>query len=82
MGDCDLGRVDKVRRRTEQIGSLGGVVAAEARPKIETGLANRLRALAQRCREAAQWTTVPDLARELDDIAGRLSREAEGVESK
>ena len=57
-------------------------MAAEAPPMLEVGIADRLRALAQRCREASQWTTVPDLARELDDIADRLSREAERIESK
>ncbi len=57
-------------------------MAAEAPPMFEAGIADRLRALAQRCREASQWTTVPDLARELDDIADRLSREAERIESK
>ena len=52
------------------------------RPVLETGLADRLRALAQRCREVSQWTTVPDVTRELDDIAERLSHEADRVESK
>ena len=51
-------------------------------PALETGLADRLRALAQRCRDVSQWTTVPDVTRELDDIAERLSHEADRVESK
>ena len=62
--------------------SLGGVVTTGTRPVPETGLADRLRALAQRCREVSQWTTVPDVTRELDDIAERLSHEADRVESK
>jgi hypothetical protein len=57
-------------------------VAAEARSVFEAGIADRLRVLARRCREAAQWTTVPDLARELDDIADQLSREADRIEDK
>jgi len=68
--------------RTEQIGSLGGVVTTETRPVPEAGLADRLRALAQRCRELSQWTTIPDVTRGLDDIADCLSHEADRVESK
>jgi hypothetical protein len=48
----------------------------------DTALADRLRVLARRCREVSQWTTVPDVTRELDDIADRLSREADRVQSK
>ena len=51
-------------------------------PVLATGLADRLRALAQRCRDVSQWTTVPDVTRELDDIAERHSHEADRVESK
>jgi len=51
-------------------------------PVPEATLADRLRALAQRCREVSQWTTVPDVVRELDGIAESLSREADRVESK
>ena len=57
-------------------------MATETSPALETGLADRLRVLAQRCRDVSQWTTVPDVTRELDDIAERLSREADRVESK
>ena len=57
-------------------------MAAEARSMVEAGIADRLQVLARRCREAAQWTTVPDLTRELDDIADRLVREAERIDGK
>ena len=63
-------------------GSLRGLVAAEARSMVEAGIAARLLVLARRCREASQWTTVPDLTRELDDIADRLVREAERIDGK
>jgi len=57
-------------------------VTTETRPVPEAGLADRLRALAQRCRELSQWTTIPDVTRGLDDIADCCSREADRVESK
>jgi hypothetical protein len=55
-------------------------VTAETRPVPAAGLADRLRALARRCRELSQWTTVPDMTRELDDIADCLSDEADRAE--
>jgi hypothetical protein len=52
------------------------------RSALEASLAGRLRALAQRCRELSQWTTIPDVTRELDDIADCLSQEADRAENK
>jgi hypothetical protein len=68
--------------RREGMGSLKGMATTETHPMPEATLAGRLRALAQRCREVSQWTTVPDVVRELDGIAESLSREADRVESK
>ena len=58
------------------------MATTETRPMPEVILADRLRTLAQRCREVSQWSTVPDVVRELDGIADCLSREADRVESK
>ena len=57
-------------------------MTTETRLMPAAGLADRLRALARRCRELSQWTAVPDVTRELNDIADHLSLEADRVESK
>lgn len=49
-------------------------IAVAERAKIE-----RIRALAQRCRELSDMTAVPDVARELESIAEALDSEAELV---
>jgi hypothetical protein len=49
-------------------------IAAAERAKIE-----RIRALAQRCRELSEMTAVPDVVRELESIADALDSEAELV---
>ena len=55
-------------------------MSTEMRSADEFGLAGRLRSLADRCRELSQWTTIPDVTRELDDIARCLSQEADRAE--
>ena len=57
-------------------------MSPEMRSALEASLADRLRALARRCRELSQWTTIPDVTRELDDIADCLSQEADRAENK
>lgn len=52
----------------------GKSIAAAERAKIE-----RIRALAQRCRELSDMTAVPEVARELESIAEALDSEAELV---
>jgi hypothetical protein len=43
----------------------------------DVGSAERLRALARRCRDLSDMTMVPDVSRELVSIAAELDREAE-----
>jgi hypothetical protein len=43
----------------------------------EVGSSERLRALAQRCRDISDMTMVPEVSRELSAIAAELDREAE-----
>jgi hypothetical protein len=52
------------------------------RSALESSLADRLRSLADRCRELSQWTTIPDVTRELDDIADCLAQEADRAQKK
>lgn len=52
----------------------GKSIAAAERAKIE-----RIRVLAQRCRELSDMTAVPEVARELESIAEALESEAELV---
>lgn len=50
------------------------------RPKAaEQARAERIRALAQRCRDLSEMTAVPEVTRELVGIAGELDNEAELV---
>jgi len=48
----------------------------------EQARAERIRALAQRCRDLSEMTAVPDVVRELTGIAHELDREAELVFEK
>jgi hypothetical protein len=41
--------------------------------------AGRIRSLARRCRELSEMTAVPDLTRELNNLADELEKEAEMV---
>ena len=50
---------------------------AEAAFYAETREADRLRKLAARCRDLSELTAVPDIFRELTNIAEALDREAE-----
>ena len=50
---------------------------AEAAFYAETREAERLRKLASRCRDLSELTAVPDIFRELTNIADALDREAE-----
>lgn len=52
-------------------GSVGAAVAATA---------DRLRELARRCLDLADMTAVPEVARELTDIARALGNEADAIE--
>ena len=56
------------RRAGSGTGMAGGVAQATA--------AERLRDLARRCRELAELTAVPEVARELERIAAALEAEA------
>ena len=56
------------RRAGSGAGMVGGAVQATT--------AERLRDLARRCRELAELTAVPEVARELEGIAAALEAEA------
>ena len=49
-------------------------------PVADEALAQRFRGLAQRCRELAEMTAVPEVTRELLSIARELEDEAELAE--
>jgi hypothetical protein len=49
-------------------------------PVADEALAQRVRGLAQRCRELAEMTAVPEVTRELLSIARELEDEAELAE--
>ena len=57
-------------------------MSTEMRSALESSLADRLRSLADRCRELSHWTTIPDVTRELDDIADCLAQEADRAQKK
>jgi hypothetical protein len=57
--------------------SLGPSIEAKERARIE-----RIRSLAQRCRELSEQTAIPELTRELVSIAEALDDEAELVEGE
>lgn len=48
----------------------------------EAGEAARLRSLARRCRDVSELTVIPDVSRELLQIAAALDDEAERAEAK
>jgi hypothetical protein len=48
----------------------------------EAGEAARLRSLARRCRDLSDLTVIPDVSRELIEIAAALNDEAERSERK
>jgi hypothetical protein len=52
-------------------------MSANALDEIGSESVDRLRDLARRCRELAEMTMVPDVARELLSIAAALDSEAE-----
>jgi hypothetical protein len=47
---------------------------------VSAGMAERLRALAERCRDLADITAVPEIVEELASIAAALEAEAERLE--
>jgi hypothetical protein len=50
---------------------------AKAKDTAERARMERIRALAQRCRDLSEMTAVPDVTRELVSIADELENEAE-----
>ena len=50
---------------------------AKATDTAERARMERIRALAQRCRDLSEMTAVPDVTRELVSIANELENEAE-----
>ena len=54
-------------------------MAATSSGTTERAKADRIRSLAQRCRDLSEQTAVPDVSRELVSIADALDSEAELV---
>ena len=54
-------------------------MGAHAISTTEQTQSRRIRDLARRCRELSEMTAVPELARELSNIADKLDNEAEMV---
>jgi hypothetical protein len=54
-----------------------GTMSADAISARPTTQARRIRDLARRCRELSEMTAVPELTRELSNIANELEKEAE-----
>ncbi|HXY99042.1 MAG TPA: hypothetical protein VEI03_03515 [Stellaceae bacterium] len=54
-------------------------MAAKASETAERARAERIRSLAQRCRELSELTAIPEVTRELVSIADALDSEAELV---
>jgi hypothetical protein len=52
-------------------------MSAKAKDTAERARMERIRALAQRCRDLSEMTAVPDVTRELVSIADELENEAE-----
>jgi hypothetical protein len=52
-------------------------MSADAISANRTASARRIRDLARRCRELSEMTAVPELTRELNNIADELDKEAE-----
>ncbi len=60
----------------------GGAMTAIASGTAERAKAERIRSLAQRCRDLSELTAIPEVSRELVSIADALDSEAELVAEK
>jgi hypothetical protein len=71
-----------IKRRPSEVRSdltmaSGGGMSAKATDTAERARMERIRALAQRCRDLSEMTAVPEVTRELVSIADELENEAE-----
>jgi hypothetical protein len=64
-------------RLERAFGRSGGKMAVKPAEVSESGAAERLRALARRCRDLSEMTGIPEMTRELARIAEALDDEAE-----
>jgi hypothetical protein len=80
MGHIERARIgadNKSRRVAPVRQPSGGSMNAKTASTAEHARTERIRALAQRCRDLSEMTAVPDVTRELISIADELENEAE-----
>jgi hypothetical protein len=75
-------KIEPLVTREFGIRSSGGDMGTNLRNAAEQARTERIRALAQRCRDLSEMTAIPDVTRELVSIADELEKEADLVNER